>query len=93
MGKGIYPLFKARYKELYGKSLKGNAEPDSVDGPAAEDECEQLSRHAFVEDRLSRLARRAYIRELISISRSAEILGTTIEEMRNIQQEWMPLIS
>jgi len=91
-GNDIYPRFKTRYKEKYGKSLKGNVEPDSVEGPAAEDECESLSRHDFVEDRLSRLVRRAYIQELISISRAAEILGVSIEEMRSIQQEWMQLI-
>lgn len=88
----IYPRFKARYMEKYGKSLKGNVEPDSVEGPAAEDECERLSRHDFVEDRLSRLVRRAYMQDVISISRAAEILGTSIEEMRSIQQEWMQLI-
>jgi Zn-dependent peptidase ImmA (M78 family)/DNA-binding XRE family transcriptional regulator len=91
-GSDIYPRFKARYMEKYGKSLKGNVEPDSVEGPAAEDECEQLSRHDFVEDRLSRLVRRAYMRDLISISRAAEILGVSIEEMRSIQQEWMQLV-
>lgn len=91
-GSDIYPRFKARYMEKYGKSLKGNVEPDPVEGPAAEDECEQLSRHDFVEDRLSRLVRRAYMRDLISISRAAEILGSSIEEMRSIQQEWMQLV-
>lgn len=85
----IYRRFKARYLGKYGKSLKGNVEPDSVEGPAAEDECEQLSRHDFVEDRLSRLVRRAYIQDMISISRAAEILDVSIEEMRSIQQEWM----
>lgn len=91
-GSDIYPRFKARYMEKYGKSLKGNVEPDPVEGPAAEDECEQLSRHDFVEDRLSRLVRRAYMRDLISISRAAEILSSSIEEMRSIQQEWMQLV-
>jgi Zn-dependent peptidase ImmA (M78 family)/DNA-binding XRE family transcriptional regulator len=91
-GSDIYPRFKARYMEKYGKSLKGNVEPDPVEGPAAEDECEQLSRHDFVEDRLSRLVRRAYMRDLVSISRAAEILGSSIEEMRSIQQEWMQLV-
>jgi len=88
----IYPRFKTRYMEKYGKSLKGNVEPDSVEGPAAEDECERLSRHDFVEDRLSRLVRRAYMQDMISISRAAEILGTSIEEMRSIQHEWIQLI-
>ena len=90
-GNEIYPLFKTRYKKIYGKSLKGKVEPCLVDEFAAEDEYEQLSRHDFVEDRLSHLVRRAYMRELISISRAAEILGTTVEEMRNIQEEWMPI--
>jgi len=88
-GNDIYPRFKARYKELYGKTLKGNVEPDSIEGPAAADECEQLSKHDFVEDRLSRLVRRAYNKDLISLSRAAEILSTTIEEMRKIQSEWI----
>src|SRR6056297_743407 len=88
----IYPRFKTRYMEKYGKRLKGNVEPDSVEGPAAEDECERLSRHDFVEDRLSRLVRRAYMQDMISISRAAEILGTSIEEMRSIQHEWIQLI-
>ena len=48
-----------------------------------------LSEHDFVEDRLSRLVRRALEAERISLGRAAEILGVTRDEMRKQAREWV----
>ena len=50
---------------------------------------DRLSRHDFVEDRLSSLVRRALQEERISLGRSAEILGLDREGMRQRASEWI----
>ena len=42
----------------------------------------------FVGDRLSRLTRGAVEEEKISVSRAAEILGLSIDEMMGRLEEW-----
>jgi hypothetical protein len=47
-----------------------------------------LHRFDFFEDRFSRLTREAVEKDKISISRGAEILGISIEEMQDILRNW-----
>jgi Zn-dependent peptidase ImmA (M78 family)/DNA-binding XRE family transcriptional regulator len=73
----IYSKFHYKYTKDKNFDFKGHKEPE----PLASIDC--------IEDRLSRLVREAYEKELISISRAAEILGKSIVEMRELVNEWM----
>jgi len=75
--KDIWQYFRARYKRRYNFDFKGHREP----APLEAIDC--------IEDRLSRLVREAYEKDLISISRAAEILGKSIVEMRELINGWM----
>ncbi len=50
---------------------------------------ERLSKADFVEDRLSRLVRRAIDKSAITLSRGAEILGLSLQEMRELSASWV----
>jgi len=73
----IWQEFRFQYKQKNKFDFKGHKEPE----PLAEIDC--------IEDRLSRLVREALEKELISISRAAEILGKNIVEMRELVNGWM----
>jgi len=73
----IWKHFRARYKRKCNFDFKGNKEPAALEAI----DC--------IEDRLSRLVREAYEKELISMSRAAEILGKSIIEMRELVNGWM----
>jgi Predicted Zn peptidase len=73
----IWQEFYLQYKHKNKCDLKGHKEPE----PLAEIDC--------IEDRLSRLVREALEKELISISRAAEILNINIVEMRELVNGWM----
>ena len=72
-------MFCSRYKMRKNFVFKGHKEPE----PLADIDC--------IEDRLSRLVREAYEKELISMSRAAEILGKSVVEMREIASDWKAL--
>ncbi len=67
---------KLWYKERR-ESLSGHSEPG------------RLSESAFREDRLARLTRDAIEKELITVSRAADILGLSLDEMRNRAKQWI----
>ncbi len=73
----IWKQFRARYKRRCNFDFKGHKEPE----PLAAIDC--------IEDRLSRLVREAYEKELISMSRAAEILGKSVVDMRELVSGWM----
>ncbi len=73
----MWQKFCYRYKQKKNFDFSGHKEPV----PLAVIDC--------IEDRLSRLVREAYEKELISISRAAEILGKSIIEMRELVNGWM----
>lgn len=75
--KGAYRKFRADYKERYGKELHWR-----------NDEPRPLDRFDLVEDRFATLVRDALDKELITVSRAAEILDITIEEMRDRMKSW-----
>lgn len=73
----IWPAFYGKYKQEYKFEFKGHKEPIPIE-PI---DC--------IEDRLNRLVREAYEKEIISMSRAAEILGKSIVEMRELVSGWM----
>ncbi len=73
----MWQMFCYRYKQKKSFDFSGHKEPE----PLAAIDC--------IEDRLNRLVREAYEKELISISRAAEILGKSIIEMRELVNGWM----
>lgn len=96
-GGKLWPRFQWEYKALTGRTLGKADEPDGLTAddfrgePSAKiaDEPEHLVEGDFVEDRLSRLVRRAVEAEEITLSRAAEILGVDIETMREIANSWV----
>lgn len=64
-------IFNFQYKRKYNDNLSGNKEPFKLNWK-------------FVENRYSRLVCQALIKEKISVSRAAEMLGVSISEMLDI---------
>ncbi|MGI5862447.1 MAG: ImmA/IrrE family metallo-endopeptidase [Myxococcales bacterium] len=97
-GKRIWQQFQVAYKARYGQSLGLTDEPAAlspgdfsaamVESRAA-DEPKRLSREDFIEDRLCRLVRSAFEKELISLGRAAEVLSIDIKTMRTIVSTWV----
>ena len=75
--KKMWQMFCYEYKRKRNFDFSGHKEPE----PLAAIDC--------IEDRLSRLVRESYEKELISMSRAAEILGKSIIEMRELVNGWM----
>ena len=82
----LYISFTQKMSDKYGMSLKGNNEPMSFIDNLAEPD--PLSNNDFIEDRLHKLVRTAYENEKISLSRAAEILRISMEEMRELNNSW-----
>ena len=91
----VWRAFQHQYRERFGKTLRRVEEPDALEKSEfawdwrRSGEPAGLSEHDFVEDRLSRLVRRALEAERISLGRAAEILGVTRDEMRKQAREWV----
>ena len=91
----IWRAFQRQHRGYFGKTLRKTEEPEALKRSefawnwSRSGEPEGLSRHDFVEDRLSRLVRQALEQEHISLGRAAEILGRTREEMRRQAREWV----
>ncbi len=82
--------FARLYRQKYGHDLKNHYEPNSIsDITPAKDEPEELSSFNFTEERFERLVRLAYEQEKISISRAAEMLNLSAEEIRERVAEWL----
>jgi hypothetical protein len=80
-GRNLNMEFALWYKAKYGHDLKDHFEPDPI-GLFAND---------FAEDRFSRLVRLAWEREIISITRAAELLDLSLGEMRDLTRSWKEL--
>lgn len=98
-GAKLWPRFQWEYKSLTGRTLGKADEPDGLVAddfrsvrPSAKvaDEPEHLVEGDFVEDRLSRLVRKAVEEDEISLSRAAEILRVDLEDMRELANSWVP---
>jgi Zn-dependent peptidase ImmA (M78 family)/DNA-binding XRE family transcriptional regulator len=96
-GGKLWPRFQWEYKQLTGRALGRADEPDGLVAedfrgqPSAKvaDEPEHLVEDDFVEDRLSRLVRKAVETEEITLSRAAEMLRVDIAKMRDIANSWV----
>ncbi len=97
-GPEIWRRFQAEVKRRTGRTLLKDDEPDAIAAdvfrasfpePSRAGEPEDLSPADFMEDRLSRLVRRAVEKNEITLARGAEILGLPLEEMRQLSASWM----
>ena len=90
----VWGAFQNQHRHYFGKTLRKTDEPEALHKSefawnwSRSGEPAGLSEHDFIEDRLSRLVRRALEEERISLGRAAEILGLTRDEMRQKAREW-----
>ncbi len=91
----VWRAFQRQHRGRFGRTLRKIEEPEALEKSEfawdwhRSGEPAGLSEHDFVEDRLSRLVRRALENERISLGRAAEILGVTRDEMRKQAREWV----
>ena len=97
-GGNIWARFQMEYKRLTGRTLLRDDEPDALAKDAfrasfPEDssagEPDKLSPVDFIQDRLSSLVRRAIEKEKISLGRGAEVLGLSLQDMRDLSASWV----
>ena len=89
---------QVQFKQRFGRTLLKKDEPDALaadafraSGPEASGtgEPERLSKADFVQDRLYFLVRKAVEGNVVTLSRGAEILGMTVNEMRELSRSWV----
>jgi Zn-dependent peptidase ImmA (M78 family)/DNA-binding XRE family transcriptional regulator len=94
----IWARFQMEYKRRTGRTLLRDDEPDALAQDAfrasfPEDrsagEPDSLSPVDFIQDRLSRLVRKAVEQEKISLGRGAEVLGLSLQDMRDLTASWV----
>ena len=91
----VWRAFQGQHRGHFGKTLRKTDEPEALHKSefawnwSRSGEPAGLSEHDFIEDRLSRLVRRALEEEHISLGRAAEILRLTRDEMRQKAREWV----
>lgn len=92
----LWGTFVATHKRRHRSALDVRSEPQPLGAgdfralePASGLEPSKLDRCDFFEDGLLRLVREAIERELITFSRAAEILGKSLEEVRELEESWM----
>lgn len=94
----IWARFQADYRRRHGRTLLRDDEPEALAADAfraslPEDssagEPDGLSPVDFMHDRLSRLVRRAVEQEEISLGRGAEVLGLSLQDMRDLVASWV----
>ena len=90
----VWGAFQVQHSRRFGRTLRKADEPAAMNHSefawhwGRSGEPDGLSRHDFVEDRLSKLVRRALREGIISLGRGAEILGLSLEQMRERTREW-----
>jgi Zn-dependent peptidase ImmA (M78 family)/transcriptional regulator with XRE-family HTH domain len=87
----IFRQFTTAFERRTGSKLNYKREPDpSVPASASRpaEEPVRLNKYDFYEDRFARLVRQALIKNEISVSRAAEMLGVSIVETRELLAEW-----
>jgi len=82
--KSIWMKFNMAYQQYFSRKLPFKEEPMGID-PA---EPFGMQRFDFYEDRFKRLTREAVEKDKISLSRGAEMLRISIEEMQDLLQNW-----
>ena len=92
-GPEVWPAFQVQHRNRFGKFLGKADEPFPLTESEARkwrraDEPDGLSENDFVENRLSRLVRRALQEEVITMGRAAEIMGLRRTAMRGWVGGW-----
>lgn len=94
----IWARFQMDYKRRWGRTLLRDDEPDALAQDAfrasfpedsAAGEPDKLSPVDFIQDRLSGLVRKAIEQEKISLGRGAEVLGLSLQDMRDLTVSWV----
>ena len=91
----IWPAFQSQHKARFGKTLREADEPAAMERSEfawdwrRSGEPSRVSRHDFIDDRLSRLVRQAVEGHHVSLGRAAEVLQLTQMEMRQLTREWV----
>ena len=92
--KDVWGAFQVQHSRRFGRTLRKADEPAAMKQSefawhwGRSGEPDGLSPHDFVEDRLSGLVRRALLEGIVSLGRGAEILGLSVEQMRQRAREW-----
>lgn len=87
--KNHYSRFCVEFKREKGHDLKDYFEPDSISSGFKGCEPESsLSNLDFMEERYKRLVRLAFEKELITLSKAAEMFGISLSEMRELGVSW-----
>ncbi|MCK9521502.1 MAG: ImmA/IrrE family metallo-endopeptidase [Proteobacteria bacterium] len=94
----IWARFQMEYRHRTGRTLLRDDEPNALaqdafrasfpEGRSA-GEPDSLSPVDFIQDRLSRLVRKAIEQEKISLGRGAEVLGISLKDMRDLTASWV----
>ena len=84
----IWKKFNFAYRQQFNRKLSFKEEPMGIDLA----EPFGMQRFDFYEDRFKRLTREAVEKNLITISRGAEILGISTLEMQDLLQNWEPIL-
>lgn len=80
----IWKKFNIAYQQRYKRRLSFKEEPKGMDTA----EPFGMQRFDFYEDRFSRLTREAVEKDIVSLSRGAEMLRINIEEMHDLLKGW-----
>ena len=90
----VWRTLQRQHRDRFGKTLRKTDEPEALEKSefawnwSRSGEPAGLAPHDFVDNRLSRLVRRALEQESISLGRAAEILRLPRDEMRAQAREW-----
>lgn len=84
----IWMRFQQAYQQKFKRKLPFKEEPMAMDST----EPFGLQRFDFFEDRFRRLTKEAVEKDKISVSRGAEILCISIEEMQDLLENWETLL-
>ena len=88
MDDSIWMKFNVAHQKRFNRKLPFKEEPMGIDSA----EPFGMLKFDFYEDRFSRLTREALEKDMISISRGAEILRIGIEEMQDLLQNWEDIL-
>jgi len=80
----IWKKFNIAYQRRFNRRLSYKEEPMGMDST----EPFRMERFDFYEDRFSRLTREAVEKDKISLSRGAEMLRISIDEMQELLADW-----
>jgi len=89
--KYIWQKFYINYSKEYGEKLKNHKEPNPLPEKDFK-EPKALDDIDFMKDRLNKLVREAFEKEIITMSRAAEILNINLMKIRDLTNSWKTVI-